>query len=114
MVPFKDNGHLTAKQIKYNITLAATRVTIERAFALLKNRWRRLFYLELHCSDRLPDTILAACILHNVCIRNNDELPTGDIENNDPYIQDEANDCIANNAQNREGMQKRNYIADHL
>lgn len=34
--PYRDNGHLTPRQIHFNETLSAQRSVIERAFALLK------------------------------------------------------------------------------
>ena len=40
MVPFRDNGHLTEKEKKYNYVFSANRCVIERAFALLKGKFR--------------------------------------------------------------------------
>jgi hypothetical protein len=42
MVPFRDNGHLTVLQKNYNFCLSSTRMAIERAFGLLKVRFRIL------------------------------------------------------------------------
>ena len=42
LVAYRDNGHLTAVQKKFNLKLSMTRSVIERAFALLKGRFRRL------------------------------------------------------------------------
>jgi hypothetical protein len=36
LAPFRDNGHLTDQQEKYNQYHSSNRVVIERAFALLK------------------------------------------------------------------------------
>lgn len=44
------------------------REVIERAFALLKGRFRRLKYLHMSCVDLIPYVILACCILHNICL----------------------------------------------
>ena len=38
---------------------------IERAFALLKGKWRRLKYLYMLLLHRIPDVIITACCLHN-------------------------------------------------
>lgn len=43
MVPFKDNGHLSEEEANFD-GLHSTRVVIERAFGLLKDKFRRLFY----------------------------------------------------------------------
>ena len=40
LVPFRDNGHLTQQQRNFNYLLSATRVCIERAFGLMKVRFR--------------------------------------------------------------------------
>ena len=68
MVAYKNNGHLTAKEDKFNNCLSAARSSIERAFSLLKGRWRRLKYLDMTNIDRIPFVIIAFCVLHNVCI----------------------------------------------
>lgn len=111
LVPFKDNGHLTRKQINYNIAHAATRVVIERAFGILKGRWRRLKYLELHNTDNLPSTIVAACVLHNFCILKNDNHE----DNCSDQIHEEES-SLANTITGdyERGMEKRNLIADSL
>lgn len=93
--------------------MARTRQTIERAFALLKGRFRRLKYLHMARVDLIPATILACCVLHNICLNYEDD----DLEN---YI---AIDVTINkqyrqyeNMQNLddEGVAKRNYIGASL
>lgn len=39
LTPFRDNGHLTRDQKKYNQVHSSIRVTVERAFGLLKGRF---------------------------------------------------------------------------
>lgn len=39
MVPYRDNGHLSTKQTRFNGHLSAARCTIERAFGLLNGRF---------------------------------------------------------------------------
>ena len=75
MVPFRDNGHLSAKQKVFNTKLSSTRCVVERSFALLKGRFRRLKMLEMNRTDLIPQCILACCVLHNICIQENDEMP---------------------------------------
>ncbi|KAJ8945484.1 hypothetical protein NQ314_009237 [Rhamnusium bicolor] len=43
--PYKDNGRLTVAQKNYNFQLSKARTTIERAFALLKKRFRCLIFV---------------------------------------------------------------------
>jgi len=49
LVPYRDNGHLTAVQSKYNITHSGTRSVVERAFARLKGKLSLQQLLLLHC-----------------------------------------------------------------
>ncbi|XP_031328585.1 putative nuclease HARBI1 [Photinus pyralis] len=109
LVPYKDNGHLTRKQTKFNVIHASTRVTIERAFGLLKGRWRRLNYLELHCSAHIPSTIMAACVLHNFCIKNKDEI-SFDVHPGGNNAQDITSDATTTKG----GVVKRCQIAETL
>ena len=53
MVPYRDNGHLTAGQKKYNVRHSATRSVIERAFGRLKGKFRRLKGLDESMSPEL-------------------------------------------------------------
>lgn len=74
LTPFRYNGHLTPAQRKFNIVHASIRCTIERAFGLLKGQFPRLQHLDQRDIQTIVTTILAACVLHNVCILNNDEI----------------------------------------
>jgi hypothetical protein len=40
LTPYRDNGHLNHQQLRYNLQLSSKRHVIERAFALLKGRFR--------------------------------------------------------------------------
>lgn len=42
LVPYRNNGHLTEHQQNYNFCHASARIIIERAFGLLKCRFRSL------------------------------------------------------------------------
>ncbi|XP_011687486.1 PREDICTED: putative nuclease HARBI1 [Wasmannia auropunctata] len=80
MVPFKNNGYLTQNQNNFNWCLHAARTAIERAFGVLKTRWRRLLdRLSLVDLEKIPEYILATFVLHNICILNNDLM---DIDEN--------------------------------
>ncbi|XP_067216809.1 uncharacterized protein [Linepithema humile] len=71
--PFKDNGHLTAQQSEFNFFHSSTRMPVERAFGYLKGRFRRLKFLELLNIEFIPKLITAACIMHNIAIKEYDE-----------------------------------------
>jgi len=60
--PYIDRGHLTRRQKNFNIAHAQTRQVIERCFALLFGRFRRLKYLDMNRLDLIPATIIACCV----------------------------------------------------
>ena len=47
-------------------------MSIERAFGLLKGRFRRLFYIDCLKPALIVRYIIDSCILHNICIKNDD------------------------------------------
>ena len=74
LTPFRDNGHLTPAQNKFNKCHSAIRSTIERAFSLYKARFPRFRYLDQQNIQSIVETILCGCVIHNICILNNDEI----------------------------------------
>lgn len=75
LVPYYDDGHLTEQQRNYNFCHSSTRVVIERAFGHLKGRWRSLLHvLAVNDIKFAPYHIFACCVLHNICLLQNDEL----------------------------------------
>jgi hypothetical protein len=109
LVAFKNTGRLSRREMLFNETLSGARSVIERAFALLKGRFRRLKYLDMSNIERIPQVIIACCVLHNICLVKND-LVEFELEIPDIDICDR--NTIANDR--REGLNKRNVIADDL
>jgi len=113
MVPYKDTGCLTAKELNYNRKLSQTRRVIENAFGFLKGRFRRLKHLECKL-ERVPSNIIACCVLHNltVCDKTEMELLLCDC---DCVISTEQ-DIPAPRAQSQfpTGKQKRDRLAELL
>ncbi|KAL3883358.1 hypothetical protein ACJMK2_029632 [Sinanodonta woodiana] len=68
----RDNGYLTAQQRRYN--RVGVRQTVEMAIGHLKGRFRRL--TALHCTDveKICHLVIAACVLHNLCILTDDAI----------------------------------------
>ncbi|KAL1477841.1 hypothetical protein MTO96_035430 [Rhipicephalus appendiculatus] len=73
MTPYRDHGHMTGEEKRFNYRLSRTRVRIENAFGVLKNRFRQLLFLEFHTPERATKFILACCVLHNICIINGEQ-----------------------------------------
>ncbi|KAJ8963523.1 hypothetical protein NQ314_005565 [Rhamnusium bicolor] len=61
-------GNLQAHHLHFNKRHAQTRQVIERSFALLFGRFRHLKYLDMTKTEFIPQTVQAACVLHNVCL----------------------------------------------
>ncbi|XP_066585486.1 putative nuclease HARBI1 [Prorops nasuta] len=97
MVPFRDKGHLTHKQTNYNYCLSSTRIVVERGIGQLKIRFRILLdCLPLTDLGRIPEFIIACCVLHNICILQNDVFPVSD-ECNEELSSILCNNNIHNN-----------------
>ena len=72
ITPFRDNGHLTARQKRFNTKLSTLRSIVERSISLLKGRWRKLLTLEHLDLELLVHLIMSACVLHNFCLLHDD------------------------------------------
>ena len=48
---------------------------VERAICLLKGRWRCLLdKLDMRRVDLIPFYIIACCVLHNICLKRDEQL----------------------------------------
>lgn len=114
LTPYRDNGHLSARQKNYNFCHSSARIAIERAFGLLKKRFRSLLtVLDMNRTDLIPEYIIACCVLHNICLLKEDEFPIDEIIEENANIND-INDNGQNRALLAEGVEKRNRICDQL
>lgn len=105
--PYKNNRHLTSQQINYNKHLTKTRVVIEQAFALLKGRFRRLKYLEMHDLQDTVNTIIACCVFHNVCLQAADDVEDFLREGmDDVHLLHEQNDMPNNQQEGNEAYRQ--------
>lgn len=62
LTPFRDTGHLTVAQSLYNIRLSSIKSVIERTFGLLKEKFRRLKYLDIEDIDLKKKNCSLLCI----------------------------------------------------
>jgi len=72
ITPFRDNGHLTDDQRKFNKTLSSLRQVIERTMGLLKGRWRKLIHIDHLDVTHATKLVMASCVMHNFCIIHDD------------------------------------------
>ena len=76
--PFPNNWNLYQKQKKFNKFLSSARVAVERAFGILKARWRCLLNCLDHSMENLSDVIISCCVLHNICQMKGDSYIDND------------------------------------
>ena len=72
MKPFPQTRALTDSQRDFNKSSSSARVVVEQAFGLLKGRWRCLLNKLDESVEKVSSTIIACCILHNICLEVND------------------------------------------
>lgn len=73
--PFRENKRLTLEQREFNTLHAAARKLSDKTFNLLKSRFRRVKVFTVYRNIAfIIDTIVAACILHNYCIIETEQL----------------------------------------
>lgn len=115
MTPYPDNGHLTDAEKHYNLLIDRTYHVIKTAFAVLKNRFRQLKRLVFHKRTTMAQFIVTCCVLHNICIDQQDfydeEIPVSlDIDaNSEALTRPSSDDMLPLVAQ-----LKRNQLKDIL
>lgn len=79
VTPYRDDGHLSRTQRSFNFLHSSTRMRVERAFGILKGRFRSLLHGLDMTVENSARTILVCCILHNLCVQMDDELDEQDL-----------------------------------
>lgn len=72
--PYARHRNLTPEEVNFNTTLSQARSAVERAFGLLKTRWRCLYKKLEQNLENIPMVIIACCVLHNICQDRNYEV----------------------------------------
>jgi hypothetical protein len=72
MTPYKDHGHLTNVQRRYNTALNGTRIVVEHTFGILQGRWRILHFINVNSTLKAVNILTACCVLHNFCYLQDD------------------------------------------
>ena len=76
--PFPNNLNLSQEQKKFNRFLSSARVAVERAFGILKARWRCFLNCLHHNIENLSDVIISCCVLRNTCQMKGDSYIKND------------------------------------
>ena len=74
MKPYRETVSTNKGQKKFNYCLCSTRTVIEHAFGMLKGRFRRLQHINMRSIEYVVKSVITACVLHNICIKNEDEI----------------------------------------
>lgn len=113
IVPYRDNGYLTPRQINFNFCHSSARIAIEKAFGILKTRFRSIrTVLAMNTSHLIPMFIIACCAMHNICLLRGDDI---DLDF-DAINEAEANNYLHQDAAplERAGIAKRDLICERL
>lgn len=65
ITPFNSEEILTSEEMKFNEVHWKTRSYIERAFELLREKFRKLNHIDIFKSESMNILIYSACVLHN-------------------------------------------------
>ena len=96
---------------RFNVHHARARCVIERAFGMLKTRWRAIFFHALEVDTTfVPDVIVACTILHNICVGVGDILA---VEGEEPE-EDGGDETASGNEETASGNALRQRIAAQL
>lgn len=118
MVPFKKLPYLTNFELTYNAVHTKCRATIERAFMILKCKFKKLQLIDASDPSRFSLYVMACCILHNYCLKHDTEpaeyldLDEESSNEKDDYVEDiddEYDDFF-----DPEAIQKRDDIVNQL
>ena len=111
--PYPNRGHLPPDECEFNKKLSAARSVVERAFGMLKGRWRLLLKKVEQQTRTLSKTALAACILHNICIHHGDLYDCSDSDSDDSDSEDDyAGPLREGGTEIREAL--KNFVWDNL
>jgi len=98
MASNRDYGNLTDSKRNFNYKLSTTRVKIQNAFGLLKQRFRQLQGIEFLSVIKISQFIVSCYVLHIFCLMNDDDW----IKN----IEMKHNTNIANNEATKIAIEK--------
>ena len=111
MMPFVNLGNLTPRQKNYNKKQAGIRVDVERAFARLKGRFKRLSYIDTKEPSTAKWIVCATMAMHNFGILKNDLWDIEDAPISDPNLVEDIPELLEVDG---EGERKRLFIMNAL
>lgn len=113
MTPYVPTPNVTPSESSFNAALSSAREKIVQAFGLLRGRWRCLLETLKEDTLRVPTTVIACCVLHNLCIDLGDNAPVEPVVTQDDMelFDDDSDDWSAMEEGGKELREKiRNYL----
>jgi hypothetical protein len=112
MIPYEITDNMPRSERQFNYFHSCTRIAVERAFGLLKNRWRILNRtLNMKTPSSAGRTIVACLVLHNLTINAKDSINIPDPV--DPYLH--CHYPVRESPSNRQmALAKRDQIKSYL
>ena len=86
--PYPNRGHLPPDEREFNKSLVLQDPLLKEHLVCLKGRWRLLLKKVEQQTRTLSKTVLAACILHNICIDHGDLYDCSDSDSDDSDSED--------------------------
>lgn len=112
MKPYPQAPGITSSQSNFNEALSSAREKIVQSFGLLRGRWQCLQETLKEDTFRVPTTVIACCVLHNLCIDVGDNAPVEPVViQDDVDVNDESDDWTT---VNEDGNQLRETIRSYL
>jgi hypothetical protein len=106
--PYADRPNIPRYQSLFNYRLSRARCSVERAFGLLKNRFRLLHRKMEHDLYNVGNIIKAATIIHNLCVSTGDNI---EIDWETPLVIHKKPSC---NTHTSTGTDVREALADYF
>lgn len=91
MKPFPETGN--RDRSKFNFKLSSTRMVVERAFGLLKGRFRILNKRQDTSLENVCNIVTACCVLHNYCSAHGDQADDDWVIDEEGVDVDDADGC---------------------
>jgi len=112
LVPYKSHEIHSEDQIEFNKRLMVTQEIISSTFAEMKSRFQTLNKLDMSI-ERVVEFTTACCILHNVCLDNNDEW-TGPLSTEDDSPNNPLDSALLDHNLSTPAAAKRDLIKDQM
>lgn len=83
LIPYRENDDWSQAHLNFNNSLQLARQPIQKAFQLLKQRFRKLSRLDFHQVDTTAKFMISCCVLHNLCTLAKDPIYQDDDQTED-------------------------------